>query len=126
MIDLNPPNPRFHYNFIVGIVFQGIRAIVPKHVWESVDAGTFTNNPPIYTGPYVLDRALPDQFMQVWRKNPDYWNKANLDPGPEYVIYRQKLPIDAEVEEFARGNIDVPSLDFLNKCPCPARGAAGG
>ena len=114
VISLDPANPRFHYNFIVGIVNAPIR-IVPKHVWESVDAGTFTNNPPVYTGPYVLDRALPDQFMQVWRKNPNYWNKANLDPKPEYVIYRQYLPADAEAEEFARGSVDIPSLPYLNQ-----------
>jgi peptide/nickel transport system substrate-binding protein len=110
---LKSPNPRFHYNFLIGIVNEPIR-VVPKHIWESQDAGTFKNNPPIYTGPYVLDRAIPDQFMQVWKKAPNYWNKANLDPKPEYVIYRQFLPTDAEVQEFTNGNVDVPSLDYLS------------
>jgi peptide/nickel transport system substrate-binding protein len=110
---LKSPNPRFHYNFYIGIVNEPIR-VVPKHIWESQDAGTFKNNPPIYTGPYVLDQAIPDQFMQIWKKNPNYWNKANLDPKPEYVIYRQFLPPDAEAQEFSNGNVDVPSLPYLN------------
>jgi len=110
---LKSPNPRFHYLFTVGIVSEVVR-VAPKHIWESQDAGTFKNNPPIYTGPYVLDQTIPDQFMQVWKKSPNYWNKANFDPKPEYVIVRQFLPPDAEVQEFTSGNVDIPSLPYLN------------
>jgi peptide/nickel transport system substrate-binding protein len=110
---LSSPNPRFHYNFYVGIV-QDIIRVVPKHIWESQDAGTFKNNPPIYTGPYVLEQANPDQFMQVWKKSANYWNKANLDPKPEYVIFRQGLDPDPEAQEFSNGNVDIPSLPYLN------------
>jgi peptide/nickel transport system substrate-binding protein len=110
---LKSPNPRFHYNFFIGIVNEPIR-VVPKHIWEKQDAGTFKNNPPIYTGPYVLSQTIPDQFMQVWKKAPNYWNKANLDPKPPYIIYRQGLPADAEAQEFSNGNVDVPSLPYLN------------
>ena len=87
---------------------------MPKHVWEGQDAGTFKNNPPVYTGPYVLNQANPDQFMQVWEKAPNYWNKANMDPAPQYVIFRQRLEPDAEAQEFANGNVDVPGLPYLN------------
>lgn len=111
---LSKPNPRFHYNFFVGIVGDRFR-VVPKHVWETQDAGTFANNPPVYTGPYVLEQAIPEQFMQVWRKNPDYWNAANLNPTPEFVIFRQSLPPDAEAQEFINGNVDIPGLPYLNQ-----------
>lgn len=114
VIALTEPNPRFHYQFTVGIVHSPIK-IVPKHVWEGEEAGTFKNNPPVYTGPYVLDRTIPEQFMMVWRKNPDYWNSAELDPKPEFVIFRQFLPPDAEAEEFSRGAVDIPSLPYLNQ-----------
>jgi peptide/nickel transport system substrate-binding protein len=110
---LKTPNPRFHYLFTIGIVNEQIR-VVPKHVWEKQDAGTFKNNPPIYTGPYVLSQTIPDQFMQIWKKAPNYWNKANLDPKPEYVVVRQFLPPDAEAQEFSNGNVDIPSLPYLN------------
>jgi peptide/nickel transport system substrate-binding protein len=114
VLKLKQPNPRFHYNFIVGIVNAGIR-VVPKHIWEKQDPNTFRNNPPIYTGPYVLDRVIPQQFMYVWKKNPNYWNKANFDPQPQYLIWRQLLPPDASAQEFTRGNVDIPSLQFPNQ-----------
>lgn len=114
VITLKQANPRFHYNFIAGIASDVIR-IVPKHVWEKQDAGTFKNNPPVYTGPYVLDRVIPQQFMYIWKKNPTYWNKANLDPKPQFLIWRQALPADSTTQEFLRGNVDVPSLEYPNQ-----------
>jgi peptide/nickel transport system substrate-binding protein len=110
---LKKAQPRFHYYFTIGIVDDRFR-IVPKHVWDGQDAGTFKNNPPVYTGPYVLNQANPDQLMQVWEKAPNYWNKANMDPAPQYVIFRQRLEPDAEAQEFANGNVDIPSLPYLN------------
>lgn len=105
-IKLKKANPRFHYNFIARIA-DVVLKIVPKHVWEKVDAGTFKNNPPIYTGPYVLDRVIPEQFMYVWKKNPNYWNKAKDDPKPEFLVWRQTLPADAIVQDFQRANVDA-------------------
>lgn len=109
--------PRFHYNFIAGIVFDVLR-VMPKHVWDGQDPNTFQNNPPIYTGSYVLDQIIPDQFMYVWKKSATYWNKAALDPKPEYVVFRQFLPTDAATQEIQRGNIDVANNDqigYLNQ-----------
>lgn len=114
VIKLKQPNPRFHYYFIAGIT-QDVIKVAPKHVWEQQDANTFHNNPPVYTGPYVLDRVIPQQFMFVWKKNPNYWNKASLDPAPQYLIWRQLLPADASAQEFMRGNTDIPSLQFPNQ-----------
>lgn len=112
VLKLKQANPRYHYNFIAGITVDVIK-IAPKHIWEGKDAGTFKNNPPVYTGPYVLDRVLPEQFMYVWKRNPDYWNKANLDPKPQYAVYRQALTPDASLQEFTRGNIDITnSIDY--------------
>ena len=113
LIKLKQGNPRYHYNFVAAITVDVIK-IAPKHVWEGQDAGTFKNNPPVYTGPYVLDRTIPEQFMYVWKRNPDYWNKANLDPKPQYAVYRQALTPDASVQEFTRGNTDITnSIDYL-------------
>jgi ABC-type transport system substrate-binding protein len=90
---LKAPNPRFHYNFFIGIVNEPIR-VVPKHIWASQDAGTFKNNPPIYTGPYVLSQTIPDQFMQVWKKNDNYWNAKSI------TLTTLKVPIIADTAEF--------------------------
>jgi peptide/nickel transport system substrate-binding protein len=112
VLKLKQANPRYHYNFVAGITVDVIK-IAPKHVWEKQDPGTFKNNPPVYTGPYVLDRVIPEQFMYVWKRNPDYWNKANLDPKPQYAVYRQALTPDASVQEFTRANTDITnSIDY--------------
>jgi peptide/nickel transport system substrate-binding protein len=109
-LKLTNPNPRAHYSWVAGIYDAPIK-IVPKHIWQNQDANTFKNNPPVYTGPYILDRVIPEQFMIVWKKNPNYWNKSVMDPQPQYMVWRQALPQDANAEEFQRGNIDAPSID---------------
>jgi len=117
VLTLNSPQPRYHYNFIAGIVFDVLR-VVPKHLWEKEDPNTFKFNPPVYTGSYLLDQIIPAQFMYVWKKNPNYWNKAAFDPKPGYVVFREYLPTDAEMQEFQRGNIDVAnndSIGYLNQ-----------
>ena len=130
-------NPRFHYYFTVGIVGEPIR-IVPKHIWETQDAGTFTNNPPVYTGPYMLEPGHPDQFMQVWKKNPNYWNKANFDPepgvrhlsaapdarrrGPGVRARQRRYPGDSPLPEHAGGPGQLSQLDRVRlRRSLPAR-----
>jgi peptide/nickel transport system substrate-binding protein len=112
--ELTSPNPRFHYRFIAGIIADGVR-VVPQHIWEGEDPGTFKFNPPVQTGPYVLEEASSSLLYYLWKKNPNYWNKANLDPRPEYVMYRQASDVDAAVQEFLAGNVDVTGIDYLNQ-----------
>ena len=111
---LPAPNPRFHYRFIAGIISDGVR-VVPRHIWEGEDPGSFKFNPPVQTGPYVLEEASATQLYYLWRKNPDYWNRENLDPAPEYVLYRQASEVDTSVQAFLAGNIDIGDIDYLNQ-----------
>ncbi|MCL4541775.1 MAG: ABC transporter substrate-binding protein, partial [Chloroflexi bacterium] len=109
--NLTKANPRFHYQFICGIV--GGFEVVPEHIWSKQDPLTFKDNPPVRTGPYKLDRVLPNQLMFIWKKDPNYWNKANLDPKPEYVVYRTAPVQDSDVEEFKRAQTDLGgNLDY--------------
>lgn len=120
VIKLKSPNPRMHYQFTSIISGAGIH-IAPKHVWEKQDAGTFKNNPPVYTGPYKLQRTTPQQFQYVWEKNPDYWNRDMFNPKPQFLVWQQAQPTDATVQEFQRGNIDAPvggagyTFDYLQQ-----------
>ena len=109
---LKSANPRFHYSFICGIVSADYE-IVPEHIWSKQDPTTFKDNPPVRTGPYLLDQVLPNQLMFVWKKSPNYWNKANLDPKPQYVVYRTAPVQDSAVEEFKRAQTDLPgNVDY--------------
>jgi len=111
-------NPRFHYRFIAGIGSENAR-VVPKHIWENEDPTTFAFNPPIYTGPYTLKEASSSKLHYLWERNPDYWNTAKLNPKPTYVLYRQASAVDAAVQEFLAGNLDVAhqgaGFDYLNQ-----------
>ena len=110
LVKLNASNPRFHYQFICGIV--GGFEMVPEHVWGNIDPTTFRDNPPVRSGPYKLKQVIPAQFMFVWEKNPDYWNKAKLDPKPKYVVYRSAPVMDSDANEFKRAQTDEGSLDY--------------
>lgn len=110
-IDLKAADPRYHYNFICGIV--GSFIVIPQHVWEKQDPTKFRNNPPVYTGPYVLDRVIQDHKMFVWKKNSKYWNTSELDPKPGYVVYRSSPPADAEFEQFKAAQVDVSAQGVI-------------
>jgi peptide/nickel transport system substrate-binding protein len=115
--DLKKANPRFHYRFQSVFIGDQVK-VVPKHIWEGEDAGTFTFNPPVYTGPYTLVEASSSKLSYLWQKTADYWNKAAFDPAPEYLYVKQMGEVDASVQEFTAGNIDHSArlrADFLNQ-----------
>lgn len=108
------PQPRFHLGFWCRIcTADGARRVVPKHIWENEDPKTFKNNPPVTTGPYMLDRTYPDQKLFVWKKNPNYWNVANYDPEPNYVVYRSgPATPDQLVADAVANNTDVFGMQY--------------
>ncbi len=105
LIKLTKRDPRYHYNWICGIVSSFV--VVPEHIWSGKKADSFKNNPPVYTGPYTLKQTKPNLKMYVWEKDPNYWNKATLDPKPEYVVYRSAPAADAEIQQFKDGACDT-------------------
>lgn len=106
VVKLNITDPRYHYNWICGIVATSW-FVLPEHVWKGQDPTSFKNNPPVYTGPYKLKETKSNLKMYVWEKDPNYWNSSNLDPKPEYVVYRSAPTADAEIEQFKNGACDV-------------------
>ena len=65
------------------VPFAGVVAktlIVPEHVWSSIpDPTTFTNNTPVGSGPFTLDKFAPTQYSL--KKNPSYWQAAKIAPS---------------------------------------------
>jgi peptide/nickel transport system substrate-binding protein len=105
VINLNTVDPRYHYNFVCGIV--GGFLVLPEHIWSKQDPSKFANNPPVYTGPYKLKQVIADHQMFVWEKNPKYWNIAEFNPAPRYVAYRNAPPPDSALQQFKDGQSDV-------------------
>ncbi len=65
------------------VPFAGVVAktlIVPEHVWSSIpDPTKFTNNTPVGSGPFALDKFAPTQYSL--KKNPSYWQAARIAPS---------------------------------------------
>jgi peptide/nickel transport system substrate-binding protein len=100
VFNLTKPNPLFHF------AIRG-QAWVPEHVWKDKDPSTFKNNPPVFTGPYKLFKALPDKKMLIWVRRDDYWAKAiGYFPAPKYVIWKESSPPDIEAVEIIKNQID--------------------
>lgn len=111
LFKLTPAAPRFHYNFICGIVNAAFTPM-PKHIWATQDPLKFKFNPPVLSGPYKIKETLPNDLMYVWEKDPNYWNKDRLDPAPKYVVYRSApTSADLDYEQFKRSEIDVGSIE---------------
>jgi len=107
---LKKSDPRFHYRFR----FWGPGTyIVPEHIWKDTDPRTFKNNPPVTTGPYVLNRTIPELFMFIWIRNENYWAKAlGYFPKPKYMVWRSAPPIDKDFTDLVSGLTDAPPRTF--------------
>ena len=110
VVKLTNPTPRYHQLFWVRICTAAL-AIYPKHTWEGQDPLTFKNNPPVVTGPYVFDKAYPEQKIFVWKRNPNYWNK-DVKLSAEYVIYRTGPGADQQLAEIKSNNMDIFGMDY--------------
>lgn len=52
----------------------GLRPILKKAQWDGRDFTASTLEPPIGSGPYVVDTFEPGRFVS-YKKNPDWWGK---------------------------------------------------
>jgi peptide/nickel transport system substrate-binding protein len=132
------PQPRWQENVLETVVTPPA-VVVPAHVWKGKDPATFSNNPPVTTGAWMLGAVYPDLKMFVWKRNENYWGKKvlGLFPKPKYVVYRSAPPADEDAVDFRRGVIDwagglqypemqllkasMPSADLITAFtdPCP-------
>ncbi len=53
-------------------MLMGMRPILKKAQWEGTDFAQSGLEPPIGSGPYVIDRVDPGRSV-TFRRNPDYW-----------------------------------------------------
>lgn len=98
---------------MTGVISDGVQ-VVPKHIWEKEDPGTFKANPPVRTGPYTLMESSSSKLYSIWKKNPDYWNIAQFNVAPEYVAFLQTTSPDTSVKDFLAGNVDVTYVDIVD------------
>jgi len=114
VIELKKPNPKYHLTFTEVLGITGFR-IMPKHIWENEDPLTFTNNPPVGTGPYVLVDYDPNGYWALWKRRDD-WDRSALGqvvgkPKPRYLLRVSYSPSDPkQVIAISRHEMDYTEL----------------
>ena len=113
-IKLNAPNSRFHTYFLDR--WGGFRPL-PKHVFEKVeDPLTFTFDPPIGTGPYVLHSYDPGGYWILWVRRED-WQRTPTGmlygmPQPKYVLMVFHPTAEKRVLAMAQHQLDISDFSF--------------
>ncbi|WP_404406316.1 ABC transporter substrate-binding protein [Pelagibacterium halotolerans] len=105
---LQNPNSRFHAVFSVR---WNAAWIMPEHIFSEVDdVLSYDFNPPVGLGPYTLHSFDPNGTWYIWEKRED-WDRTSVadfgEPAPQYVIYRNNMPIDNRLIEMRNGNLDM-------------------
>ena len=79
------------------LTILGQTMIVPEHLWKDVkDPGTYRNENPVGTGPFVLGNYNDQQYSMD--KNPDYWQADKIEI--EHII----LPsTNSQLDTVSRG-----------------------
>jgi ABC-type transport system substrate-binding protein len=81
VLQFNNPSPRAAYDLLASWGGQSntILYIAPEHIWKDKNITTYTNNPPVETGPYKLYGVYSERQMFVWQYDPNYWGIAVLN-----------------------------------------------
>lgn len=77
--------------------------ILPKHIWETVDPGTFDNAAMIGSGSFRLVQHELGQYVRL-AANGDYWEGA---PNVDEVIFQTYENADARVQALINGDVDM-------------------
>ncbi len=112
VFNLNKPNSRFHRNFTVR---WNACWIMPAHVWQKAvkdpkDAMTYTFNPPVSIGSYVLKDYDKHGAWYLWERREDWKRTSIADfgmPAPKYAMYLMDLPNDKKVIDQTNHNLDM-------------------
>lgn len=92
----------------------GGQGIVPEHLWKDVDdPTTFTNEAPVGTGPFTLDKMSSQSYSL--KANPTYWDG---EPAVKEVRYISLESADAASASLTAGEVDwmsayLPSIDTI-------------
>jgi peptide/nickel transport system substrate-binding protein len=111
VIEMTEPRPRQHQMFWCKIV--GGAVIYPEHIWANVDPYTYKNDPPVWTGPYVLYKVYPENKVFTWIRNEDYWGKSmGLFPDAKYAIWRTGPAAEQALAEAQEGLPDIGGIGY--------------
>jgi peptide/nickel transport system substrate-binding protein len=114
-INLNKPNVRFFYFYFIENSEIHI-PILPQHIWQGQDPGTFSNfdlsaNSPVGTGPYVLVDASGQ--AQIFDRNDNWWAaKTGFQalPKPLRIVYTEPGSADTSAARMINNEFDAGAI----------------
>jgi len=77
--------------------------ILPQHIWEGVDPGTFDNAAMIGSGSFKLVEHRQGEYVRL-AANEEYWEGA---PIVDEVIFQTYENADARVQALINGDVDM-------------------
>ena len=88
----------------------GLRPILEKAQWAGKDFTASTLEPPIGSGPYVVDKVEPGNFI-TYKRNPEWWGKDLAFNRGQWNFDRLKYLYFADptvmIEALKAGDIDL-------------------
>lgn len=105
-------NPEYRLEQFLGIYqTDGNFKIVPKHIWENVDASTYLNPDNIATGPYVVKEIDPQGNWFLFEKRSDWEASATGqlfgEPTPQYLLFRTYGTEEKRVMAAIQNDMDI-------------------
>jgi peptide/nickel transport system substrate-binding protein len=111
-IELTRPNPHFLFTYFANNFDNGV-PIVPRHIWEGQDPGSFANLDiargwPVVSGPY---RMVYSHFQKrIWDRRDDWW-AARIGfqrlPRVERIIYLGDMEEGKCVQHMITDEMDI-------------------
>jgi peptide/nickel transport system substrate-binding protein len=104
------PEPRLAQTLGVTVWGDAFR-LIPKHIWENEDAATFSNYPPVSSGPYTVKDVDPQGSWFLYEKRAD-WEATDVgqivgEPGPQYILFRFYGPEERRIIAGVQHNLDI-------------------
>jgi len=104
---LRQSNPGFHVeNF--GILNFSSFLVMPEHIWNGKDVGSFGFYPPIGTGPYKFESATSQRA--IWHRDDDWWGaKTGFRelPEPERLVWIESGGQENRAQMLRRNQLDA-------------------
>ncbi|MYH00923.1 MAG: ABC transporter substrate-binding protein [Acidimicrobiaceae bacterium] len=105
------PSPRWALSLFGNPAAGSTFVVVPEHIWSSVDdVITFTNENPVFTGPYTVDDVSASRIVYV--RDDDWWGAATGFedlPNPSELHWVAHESEEQKVAAMDRGELDMAS-----------------
>ncbi|CAN0503382.1 unnamed protein product, partial [Laminaria digitata] len=92
------------------LLVAGFMPILSKSWWETREFNTTTLEPPLASGPYVIEAVDPGRAI-TYRRNPDYWGKdLAVNRGQhnfDQIRYDYFRDASVALQAFKAGNYDL-------------------